>query len=168
MRLVTKISLFNQPLSKDFDAHQRPTAFAPLVTVQSVERMTQVFRLRLPLPFHDLPTASQLPAPEPMEPKYDGFNDPWWIMLHANLYTTELLVYKEMANHRKEAYDMAVSCARAHVGLIQRVKPDQWVHVGTCRLGWASFPRLIERAKRRHGGRSYFGLRGKVSESGIS
>lgn len=61
---------------------------------------------------------------------YDGFGDPWWCMLHYNLYTAEMMMWKEMAHHSKGAYETAVSCARAIVGFTRRMRPESWVHLG--------------------------------------
>jgi len=65
-------------------------------------------------------------VPEP----YDGLNDPWFILLHTNLFTAEMMLFKEMAHHRLGSYERAVGCARAMVMFIRRMQPEQWVHVG--------------------------------------
>lgn len=85
-----------------------------------------MFRAGLPLVFRDYDRGAQPPEVEP----YDGPSDPWWIMLHANLYTAEMLMYKELAHHSRAAYESAVSCARALVKLVGLVRPDQWCYVG--------------------------------------
>ena len=61
---------------------------------------------------------------------YDGFNDPWWIMLHANLCTAGVMMWKEKAHYDVNAYGAAVGCARAMVGVVRQIRPDQWPHVG--------------------------------------
>jgi hypothetical protein len=103
----------------------RPTHIPPLSACQAVEAAIQAFRRRTPLIFHDCPSTLS-----PHDEVYDGPSDPWWIALHANLYTAEMLMYKELAHHEQRAYDTAVSCARAFVKLIARVPPEQWAYVG--------------------------------------
>lgn len=65
---------------------------------------------------------------------YDGFADPWWCMMHYNLYTAEMMMWREMAHHTKGAYETAVSCARAIVGFTRRMRPESWVHLGQSAL----------------------------------
>ncbi|WVQ70943.1 hypothetical protein IAR50_000468 [Cryptococcus sp. DSM 104548] len=63
---------------------------------------------------------------------YDGPADPFWILLHINLYTAEMLMWWEMANHQgvgAEAHRSAVQCARAVVGLVAVVPDDKWANV---------------------------------------
>jgi hypothetical protein len=62
---------------------------------------------------------------------YDGFSDPWWIMLHTNLYTAEVMMWKEWAHYQPGAYSTAVGGARAMVAFVSKIRPDQWTHVGT-------------------------------------
>jgi hypothetical protein len=74
-----------------------------------------MFRTRIPPAFSA--------APE----EYDGHADPWWIQLHANLLTAEVLLYSELGRHRAGAYERAIQSARALVPHIARVR--QWAHV---------------------------------------
>jgi hypothetical protein len=120
-------SLFDLPVSSvPTSQSPRPTHIPPLSAVQSVEAAISTFRLALPFVFLDHDTNAPRPDVEP----YDGLSDPWWIMLHANLYTAEMLMYKELAHHLQDAYKSAVSCARALVKLVGRIRPEQWGHVG--------------------------------------
>jgi len=40
------------------------------------------------------------------------------------------MMFKELAHHQPQAYEMAVGCARALVGFVRRLRPECWVHVG--------------------------------------
>ena len=104
---------------------QLPRHVPPLEAIQEVEVAMACFRKRMPAIFQDLPR-----DPHMGEEIYDGASDPWWIMLHANMYTAEMLMYREMAHHQPQGYQSAVSCARALVNLAQRIRPDQWAGVG--------------------------------------
>ena len=116
-------SLFDRPESSYPSA--KPIRRIPSIEmVQQAETAIHLFRKRLPLPFVDNPN------PRSGDEVYDGPSDPWWIMLHANLYTAEMMMYKELAHHQPHAYGTAVSCARALVSLVQRLSPHSWVHVG--------------------------------------
>lgn len=104
----------------------RRTLIPPLSALHAVKAAISTFRTRLPWPFLDCDTASAGFVVAP----YDGHNDPWWIMLHANLYTAEMLVHNELARHSLDAYEFAVSCARALVKLVRRIDVEQWRCVG--------------------------------------
>ena len=39
------------------------------------------------------------------------------------------MMWKEMAHHQRQAYEQAVSCARAMVTLVKRLRPDSYVHI---------------------------------------
>jgi len=108
----------------------RPSHIPSLAAVQHVETALSLFRKRIPAPFVHPPLASG-PLGSPADPSltYDGARDPWWIMLHVNLYTAEMIMYREMAHHHKQAYETSVSCARAIVGLVKQIPADCWVHV---------------------------------------
>ncbi|WWD17875.1 hypothetical protein CI109_102319 [Kwoniella shandongensis] len=129
-------SLFDLPIASHPvplpDGRVAPTYLPPLADIQSIETALQIFRQRIPLPFHDVSRSSASTPSHPgtrPEETYDGPSDPWWICLHANLYVAEMLMYKEMANYRPEVYETSVSCARALVGLVQRIPQDKWANV---------------------------------------
>jgi hypothetical protein len=106
-----------------------PTHIPSLAAVQAVQIALEMFRKRLPP--HFVHTIDRRPSVLSLgEEVYDGFADPWWIMCHLNLYTAEMLMWREMAHHRQKAYETAVSCARAIVGLVQRMRPESWIHLG--------------------------------------
>jgi hypothetical protein len=105
---------------------QPPTHIPCLSSTQEIEQALRVFRTRMPQPFQDHSTSSTPPSSQP----YDGPNDPWWIMLHSNLYTAEMMMWKEMAHHQRGGYERAISCARALVEFTKQIKPENWVHVG--------------------------------------
>ena len=116
-------SLFDCPESSYPSLY--PASHIPsLHAVQQVETALRLFRERLPIPFNDQP---QSRSPDE---HYDGSNDPWWIMLHTNLYTAEMMIFKELAHHQPQAYETAVSCARGLVDFVRRLRPENWVHVG--------------------------------------
>ena len=104
------------------DGRLAPTHIPPLSVIQEVETAINLFRDRIPPIFADIPRSS--------EDDYDGVSDPWWIALHANLYTAEMMMFKEMALHQRGAYETAVRCARGLVILVRRIPPDSWAHVG--------------------------------------
>lgn len=110
------------------DGRFRAPHIAPLQAVQTVQTSLELFRSRIPLPFRDVPNHS--PHSPLSTETYDGLADPWWLLCHMNLYTAEMLMWREMAHHRKQAYETAVSCARAVVGLVRRMRPDSWIHLG--------------------------------------
>lgn len=119
-------SLFDLPdAAKPTPHNPRPTHVPSLAAVQSVRDALIRLRKRIPAAFQDITNQSP-----PTEEPYDGVNDPYWILLHANLYTAEMLMWKEMAHHQRQGYESAVSCARALVDLVKRLRPEAWVHVG--------------------------------------
>ncbi|KAK8865941.1 hypothetical protein IAR55_001090 [Kwoniella newhampshirensis] len=127
-------SLFDLPISSipisQPDGRIESIYRTPLPAIESVETALRLFRGRIPPPFVYGRQAPNPPVPGQMGPiAYDGFSDPWWITLHANIYTAEMLMYREMANHRPEAYETAVSRARALVDLSQKVPLDAWANV---------------------------------------
>ncbi|WVQ97444.1 hypothetical protein IAU59_004557 [Kwoniella sp. CBS 9459] len=107
------------------DGRFAPTHIPPLPAVQVVEQALRLFRQRIPPCFTN--TISTPPANP--EDTYDVFGDPWWIMCHANLYTAEMIMWREMANYHAEVYERAVSCARGLVDLVKRVAPENWANV---------------------------------------
>lgn len=122
-RLTPLNSLFDRPESSYPSPH--PSTHIPsLHAVQQVETALRLFRKRIPIAFTDSP------HPRSPDDQYDGPSDAWWIMMHANLYTAEMMMYKELAHHQPHAYETAVSCARGLVGFVQRLRPEKWVHVG--------------------------------------
>lgn len=130
-------SLYDVPESsipvQNPDGRILPSHVPPLSAVQNVRNALQNFRKRLPAPFLDDAVSLSPTQPDPPE-LYDKFGDPWWMMLHFNLYTAEMLVWREMANHHSGhsgAYETAVGCARAVVGLTKRMRPESWTHLGT-------------------------------------
>ncbi|GFZ43535.1 hypothetical protein JCM24511_01255 [Saitozyma sp. JCM 24511] len=110
--------LFDLPEASVLRPDGRPTNVPSLTAVQAVQSALELFRKRIPAAFADPPGSA-----------YDGLADPWWILLHLNLYTAEMLMWKEMAHHRSKGYETAVSCARAIVGLVQRMRADSWIHL---------------------------------------
>jgi hypothetical protein len=132
---IADSSLFDLPESSVTvlrpDGRMSPSHIPSLVAVQSVQTALELFRKRIPPTFVD-----------PSGPGYDGLADPWWILLHLNLYTAEMLMWKEMAHHRSKGYETAVSCARAIVGLVQRMRADSWIHLGESpQPNWANLRR---------------------------
>lgn len=123
---LTSGSLFDRP-EVCHPSPQPPSHIPSLHAVQQVETALRLFRKRLPLPFSDNH------HPRSPDESYDGPSDPWWITMHANLYTAEMMMFKELAHHQPQAYETAVSCARALVGFVKRLRPDGWVHVGESR-----------------------------------
>ncbi|ORY32325.1 hypothetical protein BCR39DRAFT_464647 [Naematelia encephala] len=133
------------------DGRLLPSHIPTLPQIQAVETALRLFRSRIPTPFANIPTNTAVnPSPtvsrgsgsigggidnEDVNPNnvnnstYDPLSDPWWIMLHMNLYAAEMMMYKEMAHHQTNAYETAVSCARAIVRLCQRMRLENWVHV---------------------------------------
>lgn len=103
-----------------------PTHILPLSVVQSIEVAILTFRRSLPLVLRDYDTNAQ---PAVIEP-YDGHSDPWWIMLHMNLYAAEMLTYIELAHHTRAKYHNAVSSARSIVKVVRHIVGSQWFHVG--------------------------------------
>jgi hypothetical protein len=102
--------------------------------IQEVDTSLRVFREQIPLIFtyrtgHDCNSSGSISPDGYIEP-YDSFNDPWFILLHANLYTAEMMMWKEMTHYEAGAYDRAVGCARAMVVFIRHMRPEHWVHVG--------------------------------------
>lgn len=112
---------------------------APLEAIQAVDVAIRTFRKRIAPALQDIPLrhASRVNRASPQSTpngdganSYSGTDDPWWIMLHSNLYVAEMLMWKEMSNYQRQVYESAVSCARALVTLAQKVKPESWAHVG--------------------------------------
>ncbi|OCF41763.1 hypothetical protein I317_04369 [Kwoniella heveanensis CBS 569] len=103
-----------------------PTHIPPLAAVRNVETALRLFRQNIPPSF--AVTTTNTPAIDPKD-AYDGFADPWWIMCHANLFTAEMIMWREMAHHHVDAYERAVCCARGLVDLIKRVSPENWANV---------------------------------------
>ncbi|ORX35974.1 hypothetical protein BD324DRAFT_514442 [Kockovaella imperatae] len=118
--------LFDLPISNHVDPRtRRPSHVPPLSAVQQVATALQLFRERIPIPFRDFVPSY---AMDPSE-VYDGPQDPWWVAMHANLLLAEIMMWKEMAHHKRSAYDQAVSCARAMVTLVKRLRPESYVHM---------------------------------------
>lgn len=112
------------------DGTVRPSHIPPLASVKAVESALNMFRARIPPVFAFHPNGSGPNTPQDGSEMYDGFDDPWWIMLHTNLYTAEMMMWKELAHHQLGAYQNAVGCARAMVAIISRIRADQWPHIG--------------------------------------
>jgi hypothetical protein len=80
----------------------------------------------------------QIPPPRPRtgssssgdDGAYFALADPWYILLHANLLTAEMLTWREMANYDGSTYHRAIASARGVVKLVQYMQPETWVHVG--------------------------------------
>ncbi|KAK4688000.1 hypothetical protein P7C73_g2109, partial [Tremellales sp. Uapishka_1] len=117
-------ALFDLPESSRPCSPHRPTHIPPVEEIRRVETALNVFRSRIPAVFAE--TNSRSPA---AEEEYEGKADPWWIVLHLNLYAAEMLMWKEMANHQSGAYETAVSCARALVLFVKAIKPENWALV---------------------------------------
>ncbi|RXK42505.1 hypothetical protein M231_00059 [Tremella mesenterica] len=119
--------LFDLPISNLPMTHHEtrvsPSHIPPLAAVVEVETSLRLFRARIP------PALADPPRPTAGQEPYDGPSDPWWIQTHMNLYTAEMMMWKEMAHHQRQAYETAVSCARAIVGLAQRLRPESWIHL---------------------------------------
>nr|XP_019049274.1 hypothetical protein I302_03056 [Kwoniella bestiolae CBS 10118]OCF28204.1 hypothetical protein I302_03056 [Kwoniella bestiolae CBS 10118] len=98
---------------------------APIPALQSVQGALSNFRQRLPEIFQDF---TQYTSP-PSETPYDGLSDPWWIMFHSNLYTAEMLCWRELAGHHSNVYENAIRSARALVNLVRRVPNDSWANL---------------------------------------
>lgn len=107
----------------------RTTNIPSLSAVQSVGTALELFRKRIPPVFADMLHTGSSNSPLAQE-TYDGMADPWWILCHMNLYTAEMLMWMEMAHYRSTVYETAVRCARAVVGLVRRMRPESWVHLG--------------------------------------
>ncbi|WWC58693.1 uncharacterized protein I303_101237 [Kwoniella dejecticola CBS 10117] len=97
----------------------------PIPAIQSVQIAIQRFRLRVPEVFHDF-TQNVTP---PSETVYDGMSDPWWIVFHSNLYTAEMIAWRELANHHSNVYENAVRSARALVNLVRRIPEHAWANM---------------------------------------
>lgn len=108
-----------------------PDHIPPLHEIHRAQAALERFRARLPL---DL----QLPPPRPRtgssssgdDGAYYALADPWYILLHANLLTAEMLTWREMANYDGSTYHRAIASARGLVKLVQYMQPETWVHVG--------------------------------------
>lgn len=138
-------SLFDLPVASHpiphADGRMIPTHIPPLAPIQAVKSALGLFRSRIPAVFayHPSQGGSGSGSVSPSTEPYDGFSDPWFILLHVNIYTAEMMMWKEMAHHTAESYQTAVGCARALVAFVKCIRPDQWVHVGT------SMPHLVHR-----------------------
>ncbi|OCF55433.1 hypothetical protein L486_06916 [Kwoniella mangroviensis CBS 10435] len=98
---------------------------APLTSIQSVQVALTNLRQRVPDSFQDY---TQYTSP-PSEVLYEGLCDPWWIMFHSNLYTAEMLCWRELAEHHPNVYENAVRSARALTNLVRRVPNDSWANL---------------------------------------
>ncbi|WWC86277.1 uncharacterized protein L201_001150 [Kwoniella dendrophila CBS 6074] len=107
------------------DGRVAPANIAPLSAVQSVQIALQNFRRRIPDIFKDF---TQNPV-QPTEVPYDGLSDPWFIMLHSNLYAAEMLCWRELANYHPNTYETAVRSARAQVNLVRRIPNNTWANL---------------------------------------
>ncbi|WWC66292.1 uncharacterized protein I206_100193 [Kwoniella pini CBS 10737] len=97
----------------------------PFSVIQSVQMAIQRFRQRIPRIFLDF-TQNVTP---PSGVLYDGLSDPWWIMVHSNLYTAEMMCWRELANYQANVYENAVRSARAHVSLVRRIPDHLWANM---------------------------------------
>lgn len=131
------LSLFDLPISSiatsQPDGRIAPSHVPPLSTIQAVETSLNQFRARIPplFAYNHGSSGTSTPSDGMHTEVYDGFNDPWWIMLHTNLYTAEVMMWKETAHYQAAAYSTAVGCARAMVAFVAKIRQDQWTHVGT-------------------------------------
>lgn len=78
---------------------------------------------------HFQQSISPLYRDDPMS-GYNGFDDPWWIMLHANIYTTQMFISAEHAIYAPSLYPIAVGSARSLAALMRRVPKRGWIHLG--------------------------------------
>lgn len=142
------ISLFDLPISSyavpQSDRSLAPTHIPPLEAVEAIEASINAFRDSIPPIFSVMqPISSPVSSDNTSgsgsgsgngaqldTESYDGPSDPWWVMLHFNLLTAEMLLWKEKAHHVNGTYEMAVRCARAMVELVARMRPENWAHVG--------------------------------------
>jgi hypothetical protein len=130
-------SLFDLPIASRPISNGRPSHIPPMGPIQEVERAIHSLRDHIPPIFayrpgsdtHSNGSGSISPDGSIIE-GYDSFNDPWFVLLHANLYTAEMMMWKEMAYHQVGAYERAVGCARALVLFVRHMRPEHWVHVG--------------------------------------
>lgn len=104
------------PLSLCPDGQTNPMRTPPRSAVKYVRTALKLFRKRIPAVFADQISTGSSNSPH-AEDMYDGMADPWWILCHMNLYTAEM----KMTHHRPTAYETAVSCARAVVGMVRRM-----------------------------------------------
>ena len=118
-------------------ANGSPSHIPPLPAIQEVEKAIRTLRDCIPAIFNYPPPASHSNGSGSISPtdgsfieSYDSYNDPWAVLLHANLYTAEMMMWKEMAHYQVGAYERAVGCARAMVVFIRHMRPEHWVHVG--------------------------------------
>ena len=128
-------SLFDLPVASHPTPNGRPSHIAPRQAIQEVQTSLHIFREQIPSIFtyrsgHDCNGSGSISPDGSMLEPYDSFNDPWFILLHANLYTAEMMMWKEMTHYEAAAYDRAVGCARAMVVFIRHMRPEHWVHVG--------------------------------------
>lgn len=130
------LSLFDLPISSHAtlqpDGRTAPSHVPPIASIQAVETSINLFRARMPPMFaYQRHQSGQVTPIDGMHPDvYDGFNDPWWILLHTNLYTAEVMMWKEWAHYQAMGYSNAVGCARAMAAFVAKIRPDQWTHVG--------------------------------------
>lgn len=129
-------SLFDLPIACHPNPNNRPSHIPPRSAIQAVESALRTFREQLPTIFTYRPLSEHLNGSGSISPdgtileSYDSFNDPWFVLLHANLYTAEMMMWKEMTHYESAAYDRAVGCARAMVVFIRHMRPEHWIHVG--------------------------------------
>lgn len=114
------------------DGRLLPDHIPPVHKVRLVETAIAIFRQRLPAEY-------AFPPPPPMQlgpggngdaTGYLAMSDPWYILLHVNLYTAEMLTWREMSHYDVAAYHRAVASAREVVRLVAGIRSDDWVHVG--------------------------------------
>ncbi|ODO07251.1 hypothetical protein L198_00830 [Cryptococcus wingfieldii CBS 7118] len=115
------------------------TYMAPMPEIKDLQTAIALFRQHIPAPFTFPPSPASSaplsgpsttpPSPTAYPDIYDGPSDPFWILLHTNLYTAEMLMWWEMANHQTEAHRSAVQCARAIIGLVVLVPDEKWANV---------------------------------------
>ena len=118
-------SLFDRPSKRYASFSTQPSEFMKECT--SLETACANLRKRIPPAFqYPRPTIS---AHDLGSPIYDGASDPWWIQLHIDLYTTEMLLHSQLASYRSEAYEQAISAARAVVPLVRQIRNDQWARI---------------------------------------
>jgi hypothetical protein len=145
-----QFSLFDLPIASLPGPRHSTTHIPPLPSIEAIELSLRIFRDRLPPVFDYRDNTHYNPGsisphdtsiPEP----YDGLNDPWFVLLHCNLFTAEMMMWKEMAHHRVGSYEQAVGCARALVMFIRRMRPENWVHVGQSCPGCVANVELMSR-----------------------
>lgn len=111
-----------------------PNHVPPLHRVQAVEAALTLFRQSLSPQQQFPPLADPSTAASGSSAASPGLHvrlaDPYYVLLHANLLTAEMLTWREMANYDGGAYHRSIACARGVVQLVTCMKPEHWLHVG--------------------------------------